>query len=99
MKHKLLKEKIKEESRVLNESYMQSINESFRKNRIEFWRFVHSKQSCGSKKKMELLRGDCSLNQNCSLSNTKGKLLVLKEHYQKLGKEKHAEAFDSDWKM
>ena len=24
-------------------------------------------------------------------------LRVLKEHYQKLGKERHVEAFDSDW--
>ena len=24
---------------------------------------------------------------------------MLKEHYQKLGKERHIEAFDSDWKI
>ena len=24
---------------------------------------------------------------------------MLKEHYQKLGKERHVEAFDSDWKI
>ena len=32
-------------------------------------------------------------------SDTKDELFVLKEHYQKLGKERHFEAFDSDWKI
>ena len=75
---------------------MQSINESYKKNKNEFWKFVHSKQSNGSKKKIQLLRDD---TYNCSVSDTKDKLRVLKEHYQKLGKERHVEAFDSDWKI
>ena len=33
------------------------------------------------------------------LSDTKDKLHVLKGHYQKLVKERHVEAFDSDWKI
>ena len=81
MKHKLLKEKIREK-RIQNESYMQSINESYKKNKNEFWKFVYSKQSDGSKKKIQLLRDD---TYNCSVSDTKDKLHVLKEHYQKLG--------------
>ena len=58
MKCKLLKEKIREKRRILNESYMQSINESYRKNKNEFWKFVCSKQSNGGKKKIQLLRDD-----------------------------------------
>ena len=66
-------------------------------NKNEFWKFVHSKQSNGSKNKIQLLRDD---TYNClSVSDTKDKLRVLKEHYQKLGKERHVEAFDSDWKI
>ena len=57
----------------------------------EFCKFVHSKQSNGSKKKIQLLRDD---TYNCSVSDTKDKLGVLKEHYQKLGKERHVETFD-----
>ena len=95
MKCKLLKEKIREKSRIQNESYMQSINKSYKKNKNEFWKCVHSKQSNGSKK-IQLLRDD---TYNCSVSNTKDELRVLKEHYQKLGKERHVEAFDSDWKI
>ena len=51
------------------------------------------KKSIDSKKKIQLLRDDA---YNCSLSNIKDNLRVLKEHYQKLGKERHVEAFDSD---
>ena len=58
MKHKLFKEKIREKRRIQNESYMQSINVSYRKNKGEFWKFVHSKQSNGNKKKIQLLRDD-----------------------------------------
>ena len=38
IKRKLLKEKIREKRRILNESYMQSINERYRKNKNEFWK-------------------------------------------------------------
>ena len=34
-----------------------------------------------------------------SVNNSKDKHHVLKEHYQKLCKERHVEAFDSDWKI
>ena len=57
MKHRLLKEQIREK-RILNESYTLSVNESYRKNKNEFWKFVHSKQSNGSKKKIQLLDDD-----------------------------------------
>ena len=74
MKHKLLNEKIRENRRIQNESYMQSIDESYKKNKNEFWKFVHSKQSHGSKKKIQLLRDD---TYTCSVSDTKDKLMVL----------------------
>ena len=37
---------------------MESINESYREKKNEFWKFLHSKQSNGSKKKIKLLRDD-----------------------------------------
>ena len=61
------------------------INESYKKNKNEFWKFVHSKQYNGKKKKIQLLRDD---TYNCSVSDAKDKLCVLKEHYQKLRKYK-----------
>ena len=36
MKHKLLKENVREKRRILNEPYMQSINKSYRKKRANF---------------------------------------------------------------
>ena len=60
---------------------MQSINESLKKNKNEFWKFVHSKQSNGSKKKIQLLRDDA---YNCSVSNAK--LHVFKRALPKFGK-------------
>ena len=74
-KRKLLKEKIREKRRIQNDSYMQSINESYKKNKNKFWKFLHSKQSNGSKKKIQLLRDD---TYNSSVSDTKDKLRVLK---------------------
>ena len=57
MKRKLLKETIiiREKRRIQNESYMQSINESYKKNKNEFWKFVHSKQSIYSYLEMILV--------------------------------------------
>ena len=84
-KRKLLKEKIREKRRIQNESYMQSINESYKKNKNECWKFVHSKQSNGSKKKIQLLRDD---TYNCSVSDTKDKLRVLKKTLPKIRQRK-----------
>ena len=39
-------------------TYTLSVNESYRKNKNEFWKFVPSKQSNGSKKKIQLLEDD-----------------------------------------
>ena len=52
------------------------------KIRTNFGKLYIQKQSNGSKKKIQLLRDD---TYNCSVSDTKDKLCVLKEHYQKLG--------------
>ena len=62
----------------------------------EFLKFVPSTQSNSSKKRIQLLRDD---TYNCDVSHPKGRLCVVKEHYQKLGKERYVEAFDSDCKL
>ena len=73
---------------------MKNINESYWNKKSEFWRFVHSRQ-VSDKKKMESLRD----NNNKRVSNTNDKIHVLKEHYQTLGREKHVESFENEWKI
>ena len=63
---------IGEKRRIMNESYMQRINENYWKNKSEFWRFVCLKKSIDSRKKIQLLRDDA---YNCSLSNIKDSFL------------------------
>ena len=46
---------IGEKRRIMNESYMQRINEKYWKNESEFWRFVCLKKSIDSKKKYNFL--------------------------------------------
>ena len=46
-------------------------------------------------KKIELLRD----SNNRRVSNINDKIHVLKEHYQKLGREKHVESFENEWKI
>ena len=58
-KCKIFNEKIREKRRIKNESYMQHINESYWKIRVNFGSlFVRSKQSSGSEKEKEFLRDD-----------------------------------------
>ena len=52
---------------------------------------MHSKQVSDNKKKIESLRD----SNNKRLSNTNDKIHVLKEHDQKLGREKHVESFEN----
>ena len=47
------------------------------------------------RKKIQLLRD----SNNKRVSNINDKIHVLKEHYQKLGKEKHVESFENEWKI
>ena len=56
---------------------------------------MHSRQVSDNKKNIESLRD----SNNKHVSNTNDKKHVLKEHYQKLGGEKHVESFESEWKM
>ena len=94
-KRRVLKSKIREKRKLLHDSNMKNINESYWNKKSEFWRFVHSKQVSDNKKKIESLRD----SNNKRLSNTNDKIHVLKEHYQKLGKEKNVESFENEWKI
>ena len=88
-KRRVLKSKIQEKRKLLHDSNMENINESYWNKKSEFWRFVHSKQVSLNKKKIESL----------SDSNINDKIHVLKEHYQKLGIEKHVKSFENEWKI
>ena len=79
-KRRVLKSKIREKRKLLHDSNMKNINESYWNKKSEFWRFVHSKQASDNKKKIESLRD----SNNKRLSNTNDKIHVLKEHYLKL---------------
>ena len=74
---------------------MKNINESYWNKKSEFWRFVHSRQVSDNKNKIESLRD----SNNKPVSNTNDKIHVLKEHYQKLGKEKNVESFKNERKI
>ena len=50
-KCKVLKSKIREKRKLLHDSYMKNINESYWNKKSEFWRFVHSKQVSDNKKR------------------------------------------------
>ena len=73
---------------------MKNINESYWNKKSEFWRFVHSRQ-VSDKKKIESLRDS---NNKC-VSNINDKIHVLKEYYQMLGREKHVESSENEWKI
>ena len=92
-KCRVLKSKIREQRKLLHDSYMKNINESYWNKKSEFWRFVHSRQVSDNKEKIESLRDS---NNKC-VSDINDKLHVLKEHYQKLGREKHVEPFDGKY--
>ena len=94
-KSRVIKNKIREKRKLLRDSYMRNVNESYWNKKSEFWRFVHGRQVSDNKKKIELLRD----SNNKRVSNINDKIYVLKEHYHKLGREKHVEFFEYDWKI
>ena len=94
-KRRVLKSKIREKRKLLHDSYMKNINESYWNKKSEFWRFVHSRQVSDNKKIIESLRD----GNNKRVSNINDKIHVLKEHHQKLGREKHVESFENEWKI
>ena len=59
---RVLKSKIQEKRKLLHDSYMKNINESYWNKKSEFWRFVHSRQVSDNKKKIESLR---DINNEC----------------------------------
>ena len=73
---------------------MRNINECYWNKKSEFCRFVHSRQVSDNKKNIESLR-----DSNNKHENNIDKIHVLKEHYQKLGREKHVESFENEWKI
>ena len=54
-KHRALKSKIREKRKLLHDSYMKNINESYWNKKSEFWRFVHSRQVSDNRKKLNYL--------------------------------------------
>ena len=54
-KRRVLKSKIREKRKLLHDSYMKNINESYWNKKSEFWRFVHSRQVSDNKKKLNHL--------------------------------------------
>ena len=76
-KHRVLKSKIREKRKLLHDSYMKNIYESYWNKKSEFWRFVHSRQVSDNKKKIESLRD----SNNNRVSNINDKIHVLKEHF------------------
>ena len=56
---------------------------------------MRSRQVSDDKKKIESLRD----SNNKHVSNINDKIHDLKEHYQKLGREKHVESFENEWKI
>ncbi len=68
-------------------------NKDFHENRKEFWAFV-GRTSKGSRKGIASLR---STSGSC-VTSTKGKLEVLREHYERLGTALLDDQFDDSWK-
>ena len=54
-KLRVLKSKIQEKRKLLHDSNMKNINESYWNKKSEFWRFMHSKQVSDNKKKLNHL--------------------------------------------
>ena len=69
------------------------LNEDFHENRKEFWAF-DGRTSIGSRKGIASLR---STSGSC-VTSTKGKLEVLREHYERLGTASVDDQFDDSWK-
>ena len=68
-------------------------NSDFEGNRKEFWAFV-CRRTKGKRKGITALRNSSGV----SVNSTKGKLEVLKRHYQQLGTCSVDTAFDDSWK-
>ena len=60
----------------------------------QFWSFVGRKTKCKNKT-ISSLKSEAGV----SVSSTKGKLQILKQHYQLLGTSMVDSAFDDEWKL
>ena len=72
---------------------IEKANKDFYENRKEFWAFV-GRTSKASRKGIASLR---SASGSC-VTSTKGKLEVLREHYERLGTASVDDQFDDSWK-
>ena len=69
-------------------------NSDYESNRKEFWAFV-GRRTKGKKQAISALKNSAGV----SVTSTKGKLQIFKEHYQCLGTSSVDETFDEDWKQ
>ena len=63
-------------------------------NKKQFWTFVGRRTKCKNKT-IYSLKSEAGI----SVSSTKGKLQILKQHYQLLGTNMVDSAFDDKWKL
>ena len=69
-------------------------NQDFEGNKKQFWFFVGRRTKCKNKT-ISSLKSEAGI----SVSSTKGKLQILKQHYQILVTSVVDSAFDDEWKL
>ena len=89
VKHLVIDKKLK----VWNE-VVDKVNTDFEGNRKIFWSFV-GRKTRGKKSTISSLKNEAG----ASMTSVKGKLDILRKHYQKLGKVSVDRNFDEDWKQ
>ena len=89
VKHLVIDKKLK----VWNE-VVDKVNTDFEGNRKIFWSFV-GRKTRGKKSTISSLKNEAG----ASMTSVKGKLDILRKHYQKLGQVSVDGNFDEDWKQ
>ena len=90
---KEVKELVREKKLNIWNEVVEKANIDFEDSRKEFWAFV-SRRTRGKKKNIASLRNA----EGVSVTSTKGKLEVLRKHYQRLGSISLDSDFNEDWK-
>ena len=72
---------------------VEKVNADSEGSRKEFWPFVGTRTK-GKYKNITSLKGKAGV----SVSSTQGELVVLRRHYEELGKVSVDDNFDADWK-
>ena len=91
---KEVKELVIEKKLSIWNEVLDKANSDYESNKKEFWAFV-SRRTKGKKQAISALKNSAGV----SVTSTKGKLQIFKEHYQCLGTSSVDEAFDEDWKV